>query len=109
MKYIFPLLLSIIFYSCSASDQNNTEQQNVTGINPCKDSLYLVYRAEPPDALSDTQKMYLKEKEKECTDYKAKQEENKDNIKHPNENLPYMLGAAFVVVLLLTFVILSSK
>ena len=111
MKYIYFLLLGIIFYSCSASDQNNTGQQSKTEINPCKDSLYLVYRTLPPNALTDEQKLYLKNKEKECSDYTELQKQNKKGDKpgSPNVNLVMVLGAALVACILLTYLIFTGK
>jgi hypothetical protein len=111
MKYIYLLILGIIFYSCSASDQNNTGQQNNPEINPCKDSLYLIYRAEPPDALTAQQQKYVKEKDKECQDYRKQQAENekKERENDPNKNFPMIMGIVLVGLILITFLIVANK
>jgi hypothetical protein len=111
MKYIYFLILGIIFYSCSASNQNNTGQQNNPKINPCKDSLYLIYRAEPPDALTAQQQQYVKEKDKECQDYRKQQAENekKERENDPNRNFPMILGVVLVGLILITFLIVANK
>jgi hypothetical protein len=108
MKYIYFLLLCFILYGCSASNENNTGDK--TQINPCKDSLYLALRVEPPGILTDQQKQYIKEKEKECADYRATQEEKtkKEKDSNPNAALSIALGVAMVIVLLLTYIAFSS-
>ena len=102
MKYIFFLLIGLILYGCSASNDNNTVNKDNSSINPCEDSLYVTLKQKPPDSLTTEQKQYVKEKDKECSDYTLeKQSERRD----PNKYILPILGVVLVAVIFFTYLI----
>jgi hypothetical protein len=103
MKYIFFLLIGLILYGCSASNDNNTVNKDNSSINPCEDSLYVTLKQKPPDSLTATQKQYVKEKDNECSDYTLEKQSERND---PNKNIMTILGAVLVTVIFLTFLIM---
>jgi len=78
------ILISGILYSCSGShdstreaEYNRLKQKYQHSASPCKDSSYLALKQLPPDSLSETDKQYIDNKEKECSEYTLFKKEQK--------------------------------
>jgi hypothetical protein len=102
MKYIYFLLIGVILYGCSASNENKTEYKDNSTINPCEDSLYLALKQKPPDSLTTEQKQYVKVKDNECSDYTL---EKQSERREPNKYILPILGVVLVAVIFFTYLI----
>ncbi len=69
--------------------------------SPCRDSLFLVLRAQPLDSLSERQLRYMLQKDRECADYQ--------NVHHQGGDAAGAVLGGIIIGVLVTILIAAAS